>query len=67
MPTPSVCLKASSSLILSIQSATQKPKALLSFCHSVPELKDVGIVDLNKAVGKNSLPSEVATAIRYGP
>jgi Fe-Mn family superoxide dismutase len=29
-----------------------------------PELKDLGIVDLNKAVGKSTLPSEVATAIR---
>lgn len=29
-----------------------------------PELKDLGLVDLNKAVGTSKIPSEVATVIR---
>ena len=33
----------------------------------VPELKDVGIVDLNTAIGTSKIPSDVATAVRYSP
>ena len=30
-----------------------------------PELKDLGIVDLNKAIGTSKIPTDVATAVRY--
>ena len=29
-----------------------------------PELKDLGLVDLNKAVGTSKIPSDLATVIR---
>ena len=29
-----------------------------------PELKELGIVDLNKAIGSSKIPSDVATAVR---
>lgn len=31
-----------------------------------PELRDLGIVDLNKAIGSSKIPSDVATAVRCG-
>lgn len=30
-----------------------------------PDLKDLSIVDLNKAIGSSRVPSEIATAVRY--
>ena len=30
-----------------------------------PELKDLGIVELNQAIGSSKIPSDVATAVRY--
>ena len=29
-----------------------------------PELKDLGLIDLNKSVGTSKVPQDVATAIR---
>ena len=53
---------------------TRKLKCQNSLCRYVnnvkgaldkfPELKDLGLVDLNKAVGTSKIPSDLATVIR---
>lgn len=42
-------------------------KNLNAAVEKFPELKDVGIVDLNKAIGTSKIPSDVATAVRQVP
>ncbi|KAK9800866.1 hypothetical protein WJX73_002800 [Symbiochloris irregularis] len=39
-------------------------KNLNAAVEKFPELKDVGIVDLNKSIGTSKIPSDVATAVR---
>lgn len=31
----------------------------------IVELQNVGIIDLNKKIGENSIPSDIATAVRW--
>lgn len=37
---------------------------LIAATDKFPELKDLGIVDLNKAIGSDKIPADVATAVR---